>query len=145
MTDDVSFAKIRFATALAGFGSGLGRGRREAAERSDKVADKSVDIAVDDQPRAKKSSANTSVETRRKAEKVAAKTGRKGGKARKSATVGLRCTTRQKMILLALQEHLELDTISDAAVYAILKVAAEHAIHGAEEGFVAIEKEHAGE
>ena len=141
MTDDVGFAKSRFTTALAGFGSGFGRGRKDADERPDD--DKGVETIQ--RPSAKKSSATANVETRKKAEKVAAKAGRRGGKARKSATVGMRCTTKQKMILLALQERLGLDRISDAAVHAILVVAADFEILGAADELAAIEAERAAE
>ena len=66
------------------------------------------------------------VEKRKKAEKTAGKARPRvaGSKVKKSATIGLRCTTRVKMIALALQEDLDAATISDAVALAIVSLLA---------------------
>ena len=75
------------------------------------------------------------VEKRKKAEKTAGKARPRvaGAKVKKSATIGLRCTTRVKMIALALQEDLDAATISDAVALAIVHLGAERGVHGAAE------------
>ena len=145
-TSDVGFAKNVFSTALAGFGQRPPRRPPEEAA----AAASAHDEIIDSTPRAKAKVGRpakpvSNIEARRKAEKAATTKRRKPARARKNATVGLRCTTRQKMILLALQDRLEVDTISDAAVYAILAVAAGYEIKGAVEELEAVEAERVGQ
>jgi hypothetical protein len=146
MTDDVQFAKSRFATALVGFGSGFGRGPRSRdndVEREGQVNNASVDEIIPDAPSMPKKPALSNIEIRRKAERAASNAGRRGSRPKKLATIGMRCTAKQKMILLALMEHLGSSKQSDVAVEAILMVAAECEIKGAADELAAIQAERA--
>ena len=140
--DDVAFAKSRFSDSLSGFGATKDRPKTPADDGANRVDD-----TIPDERRATSKKPTLSrVEVRKQAERAAANTSRarKSNRPKKSATVGMRCTTRQKMILLALQEHLDIDTISDAAVEAILIVAAECEIKGAADELAAVQAERTG-
>lgn len=131
MTDDVSFAKNAFTTALKGFGASFDKLSR-------RNADAAAPPVMPDEMEPERRHTASNVDARRKAERAASNAGRKGSRPKKQSTIGLRCTAKQKMILLALMEHLDLDTQSDAAVEAILTVAAGYDIRGAADELAAV-------
>lgn len=140
--DDVVFAKKLFGSSLSGFGAAKGQPKARAKDGANRVDD----TTPDESRATSKRPTLSRVEVRKQAERAAANASRNrpGNRPKKSATVGMRCTTRQKMILLALQEHLDIDTISDAAVEAILIVAAECEIKGAADELAAVQADRTG-
>jgi hypothetical protein len=151
MTDDVNFAKGLFTSALRGFGQPSKAEVPSEDDSNSPAGDVSAKTRADEIIPEKRSGNRSrrpevsSIERRRKAEKSAANAGRKGSRPKKLATIGMRCTTKQKMILLALMDHLEIDKQSDAAVEAILIVAAEYEIKGAEDELTAVQAERLGD
>lgn len=90
--------------------------------------------------------ASADVKRRKKAEEAASKTKppKPGTKRKKGSTIGLRCTTKVKLIALRAQEIRAANTISDSIEMAILKDAADLGIKEAADLLLELEREEQG-